>query len=470
MQLNKLQKNVVFSKPIKYSALKGNENMGKTTTALHRILYLMNNYCLYAQDKILMVVNDDIELKRVKALYSQCLQENSFSYSTLLTSERKNVDIFTMDSLMKEYLQKVNVNMVSSKEKHIIIMQCIMEIKKDNPKVNILKDEYIEFFEEEITWIKACNYSSLEEYQNVVRVGRRYKKGKGPYRILKASKQRECIYNICRLYNEKLKEKGVIDEEDLVRFLTEKVRPEYTHILVEDAQNFNRIQLDFLIALNHDKTYASNLYIINKDGYTNKNSWFLKGRKLEFKSYTLNKPIVNSKNRSFNIDNYLYHDLKHRTIHEFNIDPFDPLELVVPHEKGEQVFTGVELKALPVFSEIAAGEPIYINEQQENNFYLPEYWLKGMKECFILKVKGDSMIGANIHHGDFVVINKSYAAQNNDIVAVNIDGSATLKRLSINKNGVVLMPENDKYKPIIITEEGASIIGLAVGIIKYQGN
>ena len=42
----------------------------------------------------------------------------------------------------------------------------------------------------------------------------------------------------------------------------------------------------------------------------------------------------------------MYHDLKHRTIHEFNIDTFDPLEIVVPHEKGEQVFKQVELKTL----------------------------------------------------------------------------------------------------------------------------
>ncbi|MBC8061506.1 MAG: repressor LexA [Clostridiaceae bacterium] len=469
MQLNKIQKNIVFSKPIKYSALRGDGNIDKTTAELHRILYLMNNYCLYVEDKILMVVKNDYELNRVKALYHKCLEENHSSYSTLFASEKKELDIFTMEFLMKEELQSVNVERVSVEEKRLIITQCIIDIKKDNPYVNILKNEYIDFFEEEITWIKACNYSTLEEYQNVIRVGRSYKKGKGPYRLLKASKERSCIYNIYKLYNERLKVKGVLDEEDLVAFLIGKVRKRYTHIIVEDAQNYSRIQLDLLIALNHDKTYSSNFYIIDKDKYTEKNSWFSKGRKLEFKSYTLKKLIMNSENKDFNLDRFKYHDLKHRTIHEFNIDPFDPLEIVVPHEKGDQVFKQVELKALPVFSEIAAGEPIYINEQQENNFFLPEYWLKGMRECFILKVKGDSMIGANIEHGDYVVINKSYSAQNNDIVAVNIDGSATLKRLYINKNTVVLMPENDKYKPIPITEEGASIIGIAAGIIKYQG-
>jgi len=469
MQLNKLQKKIVFSKPIKYSAIRGNNIMGKTTTELHRILYLMNNYCLYDQDKILMVVKNDLELNRVKELYNKCSELSQASYATLFTSEKRNLDIFTLDFLMKEQ-QNLNLQRVSIKESRQIIAQCLRDIKKENPLVNILKNEYLAFFQEEITWIKACRYSSLEEYQNVIRVGRRYKKENGPYRLLKASKERECIYNMHMLYNERLKAKGLTDEEDLVVTYAQKVKPKYTHIIVEDAQNFTRVELDFLVALNHDKTYSTNLYIIDKDQCKEKNSWFIKGRKLEFKSYTLNKPVIIPNKADFKLDHYKYHDLKHRTIHEFDVDPFDPLELVVPHEKGEQVFKGAELKSVPVFNEIAAGEPIYINEEQENNFYLPEFWLKGMKETFILKVKGDSMIGANIDDGDFVVINQSYSAQNKDIVAVNIDGSATLKRLNINKHSVVLMPENDKYKPIPITEEGASIIGVAVGIIKCVRN
>ena len=112
--------------------------------------------------------------------------------------------------------------------------------------------------------------------------------------------------------------------------------------------------------------------------------------------------------------------------------------------------------------------PLLINPEQEGNFYIPKYWLKGIKDAFILKVKGDSMIGADINDGDFVVIRKQYNAQNGNIVAVDMHGSDTLKRLSIGKDEILLMPENDQYKPIPISEEGIYIIGIVVGVIKQK--
>ncbi len=75
-------------------------------------------------------------------------------------------------------------------------------------------------------------------------------------------------------------------------------------------------------------------------------------------------------------------------------------------------------------------------------------------------------MGANIEDGDYVIIKRQQMAENRDIVAVNLDGSATLKRLLIKKSRAKLMPENKKFKPIEVPEEGASIIGVAVGIIK----
>ena len=90
-----------------------------------------------------------------------------------------------------------------------------------------------------------------------------------------------------------------------------------------------------------------------------------------------------------------------------------------------------------------------------------------MKDCFILKVKGDSMIGAAIEDGDFVVIRKQGAANNKDIIAVDLEGRATLKRLSIDKNDIILIPENDKYSPISLKNREALVLGVVIGVIKY---
>ena len=98
---------------------------------------------------------------------------------------------------------------------------------------------------------------------------------------------------------------------------------------------------------------------------------------------------------------------------------------------------------------------------------LPKYWIKGSGDKFILKVKGDSMIEANIHNGDLVVIEQTSTPSNGDIVAININGSATLKTLKVGIDEIILMPANIKYEPIHVSkEEEFYILGKAVGIIR----
>ena len=77
------------------------------------------------------------------------------------------------------------------------------------------------------------------------------------------------------------------------------------------------------------------------------------------------------------------------------------------------------------------------------------------------------MIGAAIEDGDFVVIRKQGAANNKDIIAVDLEGRATLKRLSIDKNDIILIPENDKYSPISLKNREALVLGVVIGVIKY---
>ena len=76
------------------------------------------------------------------------------------------------------------------------------------------------------------------------------------------------------------------------------------------------------------------------------------------------------------------------------------------------------------------------------------------------------MIDANIHNGDLVLIEQNPVPVNGDIVAVNIEGSATLKTLKIEKDKIVLLPQNKNYSPIIITKnEEFYVLGKAIGII-----
>jgi SOS regulatory protein LexA len=109
-----------------------------------------------------------------------------------------------------------------------------------------------------------------------------------------------------------------------------------------------------------------------------------------------------------------------------------------------------------------------MNETIENSFFIPKQWLSENKEYFILKVKGDSMIDANINSGDYVLLQSQINAENRQIVAVSQDGCATLKRYIKMGDTVLLMPENPAYEPIQITSEEARILGVMVG--KFVGN
>ena len=166
------------------------------------------------------------------------------------------------------------------------------------------------------------------------------------------------------------------------------------------------------------------------------------------------------------ITKYKYINFKNRNTSIFNID--ESLNSKEIFLDDDLTFKEDELAEIPVFNDIAAGEPIEINENLEKNFYLPKGWLERGKDTFILHVKGDSMIDKQICDGDLVVVKRQQTAYNNDIVAASVDGEATLKILNTNGKVPMLMPANDKYMPIMITGKEVSILGVALGVIKQE--
>lgn len=130
--------------------------------------------------------------------------------------------------------------------------------------------------------------------------------------------------------------------------------------------------------------------------------------------------------------------------------------------------TGEEVDSLklPLLSEISAGLPIYMNEEYEEYFYIPHDVIRSNKDLFMLKVKGDSMIDAGIDDGDYVVIKKDNNLNKRSIVAVEVDGHATLKKFEVQGNKLILLPENINYEPIVVSADEARIIGRAIGVVK----
>ncbi|ERI90032.1 repressor LexA [Clostridiales bacterium oral taxon 876 str. F0540] len=492
MKLDAVQNRIIRSKPSSFNLLKGINGTGKTTTAVHRIFYLKNNFCIYDDDRILILAKDSVNRDNIRQMYNKIEDESKLEYRTLFTNNVDKVDIYTLDDIINRYyFEYTNSSKIFFKviqeEKDILayLEECVQELRDKYKGIKILNKDYLKFFKDEVLWIKACGYKTIELYQQADRIGRKCKRGEGPLRLLKMSKERQVIFELFQNYNKKLEENGLLDYQDInyiALFQAGKsLSNKYTHIIVDEAQELTRTEIDFISKLRLDRTYGSSTFIINKSVELIHSSWFIKGRKItnlglgSIKSYVLSKVYSNEggeekkmrDNNSYNsIESFKFIDIKNHRSFDFKRESSIIDEIILKDGNKEESVKADELKAFPVYSDIAAGEPIMMNNELEAEFYLPEFFIRGAKDCFMLKVKGDSMIGANINDGDYVVIRKQNTALKGDIVAVDLEGSATLKRLAYNKNMPILMPENDNYDPIFIHDREASVLGVAVGIIK----
>lgn len=124
-----------------------------------------------------------------------------------------------------------------------------------------------------------------------------------------------------------------------------------------------------------------------------------------------------------------------------------------------------ELITLPLLGKIAAGVPFEALENPET-ISLPSS-LVPHSDCYMLTIKGDSMINAGIHDGDWVVIEKTSVARNGDIVVALIDNyEATLKRFEKTDDLVILHPENSLMKAMIFNPQRVTIQGKLVAQLR----
>lgn len=122
-----------------------------------------------------------------------------------------------------------------------------------------------------------------------------------------------------------------------------------------------------------------------------------------------------------------------------------------------------EMVTLPIVGRVAAGQPILAEQNIEDTITLPTS-IVGDSASFVLRVRGESMIGAGIFDGDFVVVKEQKDAANGQIVVALIDDSATVKTFYREPNRIVLRPENAFMAPIYVKE--VRILGRVVALIR----
>lgn len=157
--------------------------------------------------------------------------------------------------------------------------------------------------------------------------------------------------------------------------------------------------------------------------------------------------------------NIIIKDFVERDIDPKNLFKHEPEKISEDHY--------VPVIKVPVLGYIAAGQPILADEHIEEWTEIPNMWNLKQGEVIVLKVKGDSMIGSRIFEGDKVVVKIQPEVENGEIAVVNVNGDeATLKRVKKTDNGqVILYPDNPKYEPIFINNEGARIIGKVIQVM-----
>jgi len=138
-----------------------------------------------------------------------------------------------------------------------------------------------------------------------------------------------------------------------------------------------------------------------------------------------------------------------------------------PYLEIYSALTETELE-LPLISfDLSAGFPSPALDFIDISIDLNKHLIKRPSATYFGRVRGESMCNAGINDGDLVVIDRSIEPTDGKIAVCFIDGEFTLKRIKIDKTGLWLMPENDKYQPIKVEEHNEfAIWGVVTYIIK----
>ncbi len=131
----------------------------------------------------------------------------------------------------------------------------------------------------------------------------------------------------------------------------------------------------------------------------------------------------------------------------------------------EQRNMAAAVGTLPLLGRIAAGRPLEAVENPET-ISLADF--AGRKEVFVLQVKGDSMIEEHILDGDYILVERTQAAHNGEVVVALVEGvEATLKRFFREPDGQVrLQPSNPEMLPLIVPAEAIQIQGRLIGVLR----
>lgn len=123
-----------------------------------------------------------------------------------------------------------------------------------------------------------------------------------------------------------------------------------------------------------------------------------------------------------------------------------------------------EMVNVPILGNVAAGEPLFAEENIEDYFPIPAEMVPN-SEIFMLHVRGESMINVGILDGDNVLVQQQSTAKDGEMVVALVEDSATVKTFYKEDGYIRLQPENDTMEPIIVPD--CQILGKVFGIFRF---
>ncbi len=127
------------------------------------------------------------------------------------------------------------------------------------------------------------------------------------------------------------------------------------------------------------------------------------------------------------------------------------------HKRKDLLFYSLSeesLTSIPLYeNSVPAGFPSPAEDFMDLDLNLQEYLVQHPSATFCVRVTGDSMIKAGISSGDVMIVDRSLEVKDGNIVLAVLDGEFTVKRIKKIENELSLIPENNSFKPIVITQE-----------------
>ena len=281
------QRRIVELEPNGHMLIKGVAGSGKTTVTVLRAPFLLSRYCHEKDDGVLLVTYNKTLINYINYLYNKVETDEQLIFEPFADT-RNNLLKTTIDSIMYKYFtyymrrHKKDYKIAEKSDEFRIIVQAINNIKKDYPNIKILSPKNAFFLLDETEWIKACNISDVETYQNIDRIGRASGGSGTPQKLIKNSPLREAIFHLMEEYDFLLQREGLVDFKRMNLMALEQAKnnpmDKFTHILIDESQDLTKVQLEFLKCIYNEKKYSSIVFVADNTQSIYAHSWLGKGR------------------------------------------------------------------------------------------------------------------------------------------------------------------------------------------------